>query len=200
MRVLPDETAKWEAVVARIAELHRARRPVLVGTCSVASSELLGGLLTGAGLPHEVLSARQDREEAQLVARAGEAGRITVATRMAGRGTDIRLGPGVEALGGLAVVSTELGEALRIDRQLFGRCARQGLPGSCEQIVSREDRLLAGSLPRWIPVGAISDRAVIWFTKRARLAEEKRGARARCRLLESERRLADLLAFSGRGE
>jgi len=204
MRVRPDEAAKWEAVVARIAELHRSHRPVLVGTSSVGASERLAGLLEEAGLPHQVLSARQDREEARLVARAGEAGRITVATRMAGRGTDIRLGPGVEARGGLAVVSTELGEALRIDRQLFGRCARQGAPGSCEQIVSLDDRLLAGQLPRWIRrmlARSILPRSlVIGLTRWARRAEERRGALARRRLLDSERRLEDLLAFAGRGE
>ena len=203
MRLLPDEASKWQAVVARVGELHGTQRPVLVGTCSVASSEQLSARLAAAGLPHQVLSARQDREEAHVVARAGLAGHITVATRMAGRGTDIRLGPGVAACGGLAVVATELGEALRIDRQLFGRGARQGEPGSCEQIVSLEDRLLA-ALPGWItPI--LSRRLVprklrIWFTKRARRAEERRGARARRRLLDSERRMEELLAFSGRGE
>ncbi len=201
MRVLPDEAAKWDAVVARIAELHAEHRPVLVGTCSVASAELLAERLERAGLPHCVLNARQDRVEAVVIARAGEAGCITVATRMAGRGTDIRLGPGVEARGGLAVVSTELGEALRIDRQLFGRAGRQGQPGTCEQIVSREDRFLAHRLPVWLRSPRFwPEFAVIGFTRWARIAEEARGAAARRRLLESERRLEDLLAFSGRGE
>ena len=204
MRLLPDAASQWPAVVARIAELQRAHRPVLVGTCSVGSSQQLSAQLAAAGLPHEVLNARQDREEARVVAQAGEAGRITVATRMAGRGTDIRLGPGVAACGGLAVLATELGEALRIDRQLFGRSARQGAPGSCEQIVSLQDRLLQAHLPWWIRHALgwkfVPERARFWFTKRVRRAEERRGARARRRLLESERKLEELLAFSGRGE
>jgi preprotein translocase subunit SecA len=203
-RVLPTADAKWRAAVQRIRELHDARRPVLVGTSSVRASELLSALLSAAGLPHQVLSARQDREEARVVARAGEAARITVATRMAGRGTDIRLGPGVAEAGGLAVVGTELGEARRIDRQLFGRCGRQGAPGSYEQLVSLEDRLLEIHVPGWLRRllrgGLFPPPAAIPLTQIAQRAEERRGALVRRRLLESERMLEELLAFSGRGE
>ena len=204
MRVFPDSESRWQAVAERIRTLHAGHQPVLVGTCSVAASEHLSERLREAGLPHRVLNARQDREEAQIVARAGEAGRITVATRMAGRGTDIRLGPGVEAVGGLAVIATELGEAGRIDRQLFGRCARQGAPGSYEQLVSLEDRLVENHVPRWLgrvlgwPLVSPFVRAA--FMKQARKAEERRSALARRRLLESERMLEELLAFSGRME
>lgn len=204
MRLLPDEERKWQAVVARVDALHRQQRPVLVGTCSVGSSETLSARLTAAGLSHQVLNALQDGDEAALVARAGEAGRITVATRMAGRGTDIGLGPGVAERGGLAVIGTELGETLRIDRQLFGRSARQGAPGSCEQIVSLDDALLLARLPQWIHLalraGFVPGGLRFRFTRWVRRAEESRGARVRRRMLESEKRLAQLLAFSGRGE
>ena len=183
-------------------ELHEAGRPVLVGTSNVEASEALSARLSEAGLAHQLLNARQDADEAALVARAGEAGRITVATRMAGRGTDIPLGPGVEAAGGLAVVATELSEAGRIDRQLFGRCARQGTPGSFEQWVSLEDRLarshLPGGLLRLLAGERLPGRLRFAFTKWAQIAEEKRSARARSRLLSSERATEDLLAFTGR--
>jgi preprotein translocase subunit SecA len=167
----------------------------------VATSEHLSALLDRAGLSHEVLSARQDQEEAAVVARAGEAGRITVATRMAGRGTDVKLGKDVEENGGLAVVSTELGEARRIDRQLFGRCGRQGARGSYEQIVSLEDRLLEVHRDGWLAVAARNAPGLQLLQRclpvAAQCAEERRASRARQRLLESERMLRQLLAFSG---
>src|SRR5262249_20294699 len=128
-RVYPAATVKWDAVVTRIAHLHQRGRPVLVGTRSVVASEHLSRLLGLAGVSHPVLNAPQDREEAEIVAHAGEWGRITVATNMAGRGTDILLAPGVVDRGGLHVIATEGHEARRIDRQLFGRCGRQGDPG-----------------------------------------------------------------------
>jgi preprotein translocase subunit SecA len=123
---------------------------------------------------------------------------------MAGRGTDIRLGSGVASAGGLAVLATELGEARRIDRQLFGRCARQGAPGSHEQLISLEERLLESHLPGWlrrallgrIPYGPLR----FLLTRIPQSAEERRSALARLRLLESERVFAEMLAFSGRGE
>ncbi|MDX1514556.1 MAG: prepilin peptidase, partial [Gammaproteobacteria bacterium] len=144
---LPDQVyvtadAKWTAIVRLVREMTRKGRPVLVGTRSVAASEHLSELLTAAGLPHQVLNARQDQEEAEIIAGAGEHGRITVATNLAGRGTDIRLAPGVAQLGGLFVLATERHDARRIDRQLFGRGGRQGDPGSFQIIVSLEDELV----------------------------------------------------------
>ncbi len=203
-QILRAADARWKAALERIRELHAAGRPVLVGTSSVGASEHLSALLSQAGLAHQVLSARQDREEARVVERAGEMGRITVATRMAGRGTDITLGPGVAEAGGLAVISTELGEARRIDRQLFGRCGRQGAPGSYEQLVSLEDQLLETHVPDWlrsaVGEGWLSRLAGILLSQIAQRAEERRSALARRRLLESERVLGELLAFSGRRE
>ncbi|MCP3983239.1 MAG: prepilin peptidase [bacterium] len=202
--VLPTAEARWDTTLERVRALHGEGRPVLVGTASVAASEALSGRLAQAELPHQVLNARQDADEASVIAQAGEAGRITVATQMAGRGTDIRLTADVEKSGGLAVLATELGEAARIDRQLFGRCARQGTAGSYEHLVSMEDRLLEKHLPAWLrgvlARGTLPPRLVIGFTKLAQLAEERRGALARRRLLESERVLGELLAFSGHAD
>jgi len=153
--VFATEQAKWKAVVGEILRLHQTGQPSLIGTRSVGASEQLSGLLTARGLDHQVLNAVRHREEAQIVAAAGEPGKITVATNMAGRGTDIRLGEGVADAGGLHVMATERHEAGRIDRQLFGRCARQGDPGTAQAFVSLEDELvcrhaphLAGSLRR----------------------------------------------------
>ncbi len=202
-RVVASTAGKWRYALERIAELHASGRPVLVGTSTVASSEHLSALLDRAGLDHQVLNARQDRTEAEIIARAGEAGRITVATRMDGRGTDILLEAEVLELGGLAVLSTELGEARRIDRQLFGRCGRQGAPGSHEQVVSPEDHVIAAHLPSWLQRSAA---AGSWparvlancLPRAAQRAEERRGRLARRRMLESERALGDLLTFSRR--
>ena len=150
--VLPDrvhatEAAKWKAIVEEICRIHATGRPILVGTRSVSASERLSGMLTQIGLEHQVLNAVRHAEEAQVTAAAGQAGKITVATNMAGRGTDIKLGAGVADLGGLHVMATERHEAGRIDRQLFGRSARQGDPGSAQAIVSLEDELAVRYAP-----------------------------------------------------
>ena len=151
-RVLPDriyatESAKWKAIVEDCRRLHAGGRPLLIGTRSVGASERLSAMLTAEGLEHQVLNARRHAEEAQIVAAAGQPGKITVATNMAGRGTDIKLGQGVEALGGLYVIATERHEAGRIDRQLFGRCARQGDLGTAQAVISLEDELLTRRTP-----------------------------------------------------
>ena len=140
--VFGTAAARRQAVVAEVRELHAAGRPVLIGTRSIEQSEQLSKLLRAADLAHEVLNAHHEAREADIVAQAGERGRITVATNMAGRGTDIRLGPGVHELGGLHVVITEMHEAARIDRQLIGRSGRQGDPGSYRLLLSLEDDLL----------------------------------------------------------
>jgi len=151
-KVLPDrvyatEEAKWKGIVEEIRRLHETGRPILVGTRSVGASERVSQLLTDLGLEHQVLNAVRHREEAQVTAAAGQPGKITVATNMAGRGTDIRLGAGVAKLGGLHVLATERHEAGRIDRQLFGRSARQGDPGSAQAVVSLEDELVRRHAP-----------------------------------------------------
>jgi len=148
-RIFPDRESHWTAVVRRIAEIHRSGRPVLVGTDSVAESETLSKLLDQAELPHAVLNARHDAQEAQIVARAGEPGRITVATNMAGRGTDIPLAPGIATQGGLHLLCCQHNVSRRIDRQLLGRCARQGEPGSAETFISLDKPLIARVVPAW---------------------------------------------------
>jgi preprotein translocase subunit SecA len=146
-RICTDSEQRWHAVAHRAAEVAATGRAVLVGTRSVEASERLAALLDEAGIPHAVLNARQDKSEAEDVAQAGQPGRITVATNMAGRGTDIKLDPGVEQAGGLHVILTEFHESARVDRQLFGRCARQGDPGSVEAIVSIDDELFRRFMP-----------------------------------------------------
>ncbi|MBQ3217538.1 MAG: preprotein translocase subunit SecA [Akkermansia sp.] len=133
---------KFNAVVAKIKELHTKGQPVLVGTASVVASETLSRMLSGARIPHEVLNAKNHQREAEIVARAGQRGAVTVSTNMAGRGTDIKLGEGVADLGGLFVLGTERYESRRIDRQLRGRCSRQGDPGASQFFLSFEDDLM----------------------------------------------------------
>jgi preprotein translocase subunit SecA len=147
--VCADYAEKLARIVAEVGELHAVGRPVLIGTRSIDKSEDLSRLLTEAGLVHTVLNARHIAQEAEIVAQAGQRGQITVSTNMAGRGTDIRLGDGVAELGGLHVVCTELHDSARIDRQLVGRCGRQGDPGTWRQYLAADDDILvAGFGPR----------------------------------------------------
>ena len=133
---------KFSAVAAEIKTLHGQGRPILVGTVSVETSEMLSRMLKKEGLIHSVLNAKFHQQEAEIVARAGQRGAITIATNMAGRGTDIKLGEGVANVGGLHVLGTERHESRRIDRQLRGRCSRQGDPGSSHFFISLEDDLM----------------------------------------------------------
>ncbi len=133
---------KYRAIVEEIVEVHESGRPILVGTVSIEKSELLSGMLTRRGIKHDVLNAKQHQREAEIVALAGQPGRVTISTNMAGRGTDIVLGPGIAGKGGLHVLGTERHDARRIDNQLRGRCARQGDPGSSTFFLSLEDDLM----------------------------------------------------------
>jgi preprotein translocase subunit SecA len=141
-RVYKTRREKFNAIVSEVAERHEKGQPVLLGTVSVESSELLSRMLQRKGIPHSVLNAKYHQREAEIVARAGQRGAVTIATNMAGRGTDIKLGAGVPDIGGLHVIGSERHEARRIDRQLRGRCARQGDPGSSRFYVSLEDDLM----------------------------------------------------------
>lgn len=208
-RVLPTQQQKWQAVVAEIDRLHRAGRPVLVGTRSVAASEHLSTLVHQAGLEHQVLNAKQDAAEAQIIRNAGITGAITIATNLAGRGTDILLAKGVSALGGLHVIATERHEAARIDRQLAGRCGRQGDPGSYQAILSLADPLLdgvrGGLLARLIRNCGCIDGTIMQLLARrsisvAQKRVEKYHARIRQELFKQDQRQGSLLSFSGKLE
>ncbi len=140
--VYGTEDAKFAAIVDEVHKIRETGRPTLIGTRSIDKSEKLSAGLTAAGIPHQVLNARQIAEEANIVAQAGEQGRVTVSTNMAGRGTDIRLGDGVAEIGGMHVICTEMHDAARVDRQLIGRCGRQGDPGSYRQYLALDDDIL----------------------------------------------------------
>jgi preprotein translocase subunit SecA len=209
-RMFVDGADKWAAVVACAGAKSESGRAVLIGTRSVEKSEHLSVLLAEAGLRHTVLNARQDREEAEIVAGAGQPGRITVATNMAGRGTDIRLSRSVAELGGLHVILTEYHESRRIDRQLFGRGGRQGDPGGYECFASLEDEILrrfgwtaldhlARGLARGEP--SLVAQAVAWLALRyAQARAAHLSAQARQATLMRDRHLDTMLAFAGERE
>jgi len=149
-RVFLREKDKWRAALDEIEEVHATGRPVLVGTVSIEKNEQVSKMLAQRGIPHEALNAKQHQREAQVVAQAGQPGAVTVATNMAGRGTDIKLGPGVAEMGGLHIIGTERHEARRIDNQLRGRAGRQGDPGSSRFYVSLEDDLMRVFAGDWV--------------------------------------------------
>ncbi len=138
--------SKFEAIVQEIQEIHAIGRPILIGTRSIDKSEILSRMLHDIGIEHQVLNANNVEREAEIVAQAGQSGKVTVATNMAGRGTDVKLGEGIEQQGGMHVICTELHDAARIDRQLIGRCGRQGDAGSYRQFLSLDDDILKSGL------------------------------------------------------
>lgn len=204
--VVATDEAKWRLIVERVANLHKRGVPVLIGTRTVAASEHASAELQAAGLPHTVLSAAQDRYEAEIIASAGQRGRITVSTNMAGRGTDIHLDEGVNELGGLHVIMTERHDARRIDQQLAGRAGRQGQLGNFEAILSLEDSLLdfqSGiALSRLATKvrGPLGDRVGHIASRFAQQRAERIHARMRADLLRSDQWQTRTLAISGRHE
>lgn len=205
--VYTTSRAKWSAVVKRAKALSARGRPVLIGTGSVADSELISALLTQQGVKHQVLNARQDAEEAHIVSLGGQEQAVTVATQMAGRGTDIPLGPGVADRGGLHVINAYLHPARRIDRQLNGRAGRQGQPGSHERIVSLEDEPLVQGLPAfWLRFLKLSLRGfpalgqMLAGSSASYVQQhaEAKSVRARWSLLQHETWLSKSLAWAGR--
>jgi preprotein translocase subunit SecA len=186
---------KWQAVIDEIRALHAEGRPVLIGTRSIDRSELLASLLDQEGIEHQVLNAHRIAEEADIIAGAGQPGRVTVSTNMAGRGTDIKLGEAMAEIGGLHVICTELHDSARIDRQLMGRCGRQGDPGSIRQYLALDDDiLLAGFGPskaeRLKAVGANGRgnlKRLRRLFQRAQKRVERRNYRGRRMLLHYEK-------------
>jgi preprotein translocase subunit SecA len=201
--VVPTADAKWRTIADHAVALSATGRPVLIGTRSVAASELASDLLRGHGVAHSLLNAAQDAAEAAIVARAGDAGCVTIATNMAGRGTDIRLAQGVSDRGGLAVILSDRHDAARIDRQLAGRGARQGDAGSFMQVLSLEDALMdplrSSKAGRMLLAAARAHRGVAralfaWMQKRA----ERRHRAVRRERMRFEARLQGSLSFAGR--
>jgi preprotein translocase subunit SecA len=208
-QVFGTEDQKWEAIARRVREVNETGRPVLLGTRSVAASERASTLLKQLGLDHRVLNAKQDQEEADIVAAAGERGRITIATNMAGRGTDIKLAPDVSQIGGLHVILSERHDSERIDRQLAGRCARQGDPGVFEPMLSIDDAIMDGMSPMLrgalvkSMAGLSKDKAAklgSFAIKMAQRSAERAHSRIRKVLLKMDQQTGKLLAFSGRNE
>ena len=204
-RLFPTAELKWNAVVASVNAATRKGRAVLIGTRSVGASEHVGELLRKAGLQPVILNARQDRQEAEIIAGAGQPGRVTVATNMAGRGTDIQLHPAVREAGGLHVILTEYHESYRIDRQLYGRAGRQGDPCSYESIVALDDELFqrfAGRPLLRVVARGVRRREVPVVIGRAlrrygQSAAERVHALARRNTLAEDDRLNRTLGFAG---
>jgi preprotein translocase subunit SecA len=187
-------------VAHRIVELNKKGVPVLVGTRSIEKSERLSALLNEAKIEHQILNAKNHEIEAQIVAQAGQPGKVTVATNMAGRGTDIKLGEGVAAMGGLHVIGTERHEARRIDRQLAGRCARQGDPGHAQFFVSLEDEIIEafGEKPaarlrrRYANRGDLTSWPMRKLVLRAQAKKERQHYRDRKMLMAYEKQRAEM--------
>ena len=176
--VFGHENAKWAAVVEEVCRVHAEGRPVLIGTRTIDKSETLSRLLEQRGVEHQVLNAHHVETEAEIVIQAGQPGKVTVSTNMAGRGTDIKLGDGIVEIGGLHVICTEMHDSARIDRQLFGRCGRQGDPGTCRQFIALDDELLITGLGpkkghKYEDLGAESDEGFNQHSRLFRRAQKK---------------------------
>ena len=205
-RIFVTEDQKWEAIASEIAAIHATGRPLLVGTRSVAASERLAASLTVRALNFQLLNAVRLLEEARIVAEAGVLGKVTIATNMAGRGTDIKLGRGVTEIGGLHVIATERHESHRVDRQLFGRSARQGDPGSAQAFWSIEDELFRRHLPARVRSQAqkalrvnaplaprVSKFALFWAQRNA----QRQAFRQRRGVLKTDTWMDEALSFAG---
>lgn len=205
-RIYSKKEQKWQAVMDEVREVHGTGRPVLVGTRSIHDSELISKLLEEQGLEHRVLNAVYHREEAAIVSQAGHRGKITVATNMAGRGTDIKLPAEVKEIGGLHVIATERHFTTRIDRQLYGRSSRQGDPGSARLIISLEDELpkrYAALLTKFcnrFRGGSKTDISAWWLNKIFDLAEwsaSREARNSRKSVMESDNWVVESLGFTG---
>jgi preprotein translocase subunit SecA len=197
---------KWRRIAERARAIHETGAPVLIGTRSIEASRQASAALERLGLEHIVLNAEQSRREAEIIAQAGRIGSITVATNMAGRGTDIKLGEGADASGGLHVIMSERHDSRRIDRQLAGRCGRQGEPGSFEAILSLDDALIVNDGNPHIACVArlAAPHLGDWIARATMRLAQRRAERLHLRmrrdLLKSDQISSDNLAFSGRAE
>jgi len=204
-----NQQQKWQKVIEKIIHFHKQGRPLLIGTRTVDASEHLSDLLTKQNIEHKLLNARQNEEEANVIAEAGHFGRITIATNMAGRGTDICLQDDALDAGGLHVILTEAHTASRIDRQLYGRCARQGAPGSVEAIMALDDDVPSEDkgwmmyLLQQIP-SILGNPLGKWFAKKAIASAQKRVEKThfiiRSKMLYQDKQTEEGMAFSGYSE
>ncbi len=209
LAVFESEAAKWQAILTEIKAVHKAGRPILIGTRSVQASEKMAAMLLNHGYRFRLLNATQIENEAEVISEAGQAGVITIATNMAGRGTDIVLGDGVNKRGGLHVIGTESHESARVDRQLVGRCARQGDRGSASFYASIDDELIAKNVPRLVV------RLVRYFSKSEKNREiyfgrvlvkiaqstaQKRAYRRRKSVIKTDTWVRDSLSFAQVGD
>jgi preprotein translocase subunit SecA len=209
-RVYVTSEMRWLAVVDSVKARLSRGQAVLVGTRSVKASEELSIHFLAAGVNHQVLNAKNDKEESELVAKAGEPDKVTIATNMAGRGTDIHLSDGVRKAGGLHVILTERHDNKRVDRQLIGRCARQGDPGTCEEMLSLEDELFQGRSPLVVnmlrqllhrfPESRVSNQLALWVCRFYQRSVERQHRKIRAGMLSSDFQARRSLSFSGQLE
>ena len=205
-RICRNADDRWKEVARCAAAVAAKGRPVLIGTRSVQASEQLSAVLDSDNIAHAVLNARQDKDEAEAVAQASQPGRVTVATNMAGRGTDIKLSSKVEQAGGLHVILTEFHESARVDRQLFGRCARQGDPGTIEAVVSVDDELFRQFAPaagRWLVRSLVRDNlrtrhALRWWVKYLQNRAERHYRKQRSDTMRRDGEWMRALGFVGK--
>ncbi len=208
-RIYRNKDLKHQALLDRVGELNQQGRPILIGTCTVEESEQVSQWLQQVEIEHRVLNAKQDQDESEIIAQAGQPQAITVATNMAGRGTDIALGDGVAELGGLHVIALSRNASGRVDRQLYGRCARQGDPGSAEAILSLQDpaleqfyssamlKLLTNFCPGSKPIPNFISKLILRLPQHR---NEKEQSLIRKMLMKQDRQLRRVLAFSGKFE
>ncbi|MGB0723538.1 MAG: hypothetical protein ACPGU7_14205, partial [Gammaproteobacteria bacterium] len=192
-RYAGTQAAAMEAVTTEVQACRERGQPVLIGVRKVSTSQVLSEALSRAGIDHELLNALNHGEEADIVARAGRIGRVTIATNMAGRGTDIKLGEGVEALGGLHVIIAECNESGRVDRQLAGRCARQGDPGSVVRILGLDDEMISKALP--FPAGAMPSVLAPLLFRYAQWRAERKAAVQRKMVMKADDWVRKTLPF-----
>lgn len=206
--IYANDKEKWRALIEHIKHIHTQKQPILIASNSVENSQYLSKLLTKNGLSHQVLNALQDKNEAEIIAGAGQTAKITVSTNMAGRGTDIKLGPGVQSLGGLHVVCTDRNDSRRVDKQLFGRCGRQGDPGSTVVFLSLNTPLLNSFYPssvlnllkKPLLLTTINNRQVLakslcWLAQHHKQRQLKT---LRANVINQDKQLDTLLAFAGK--
>lgn len=209
-RMFVTAEQRWLAVVDSVQARLAKGQAVLVGTRSVKASETLSEHFLTAGVSHQVLNAKNDKEESELVAKAGAPGKVTIATNMAGRGTDIHLEDAVRTAGGLHVILTERHDNKRVDRQLIGRCARQGDPGTCEEMLSLEDELFQGRSPIVVnalrvlltrfPESRFSNATALWVCRFYQWSVERSHRKIRGGMLSSDFQARRSLSFSGQLE